>query len=137
MDRKVLLLSHVPGTLNPADCFTKCLPTQKFLFYRNMLGFVKVDFSLISNILGFCLDVCDSSYSKPISCLSNRNCVLCGERLISFVLEEELQVSGDQRSFRHVKAVFAQETLTNPTVCILLSRRWQVKKRTASLLCLD
>ena len=44
----------------------------------------------------------------------NRNCVLCGERLISFVLEEELQVSGDQRSFRHVKAVFAQETLTNP-----------------------
>ena len=114
MDRKVLLLSHVPGTLNPADCFTKCLPTQKFLFYRNMLGFVKVDFSLISNILGFCLKVCDNSYSKPISCLSNRNCVLCGERLISFVLEEELQVSGDQRSFRHVKAVFAQETLTNP-----------------------
>ena len=114
MDRKVLLLSHLPGTLNPADCFTKCLPTQKFLFYRSMLGFVKVDFSLISNILGFCLDVCDNSYSKPISCLSNRNCVLCGERLISFVLEEELQVSGDQRSFRHVKAVFAQETLTNP-----------------------
>ena len=114
MDRKVLLLSHVPGTLNPADCFTKCLPTQKFLFYRNVLGFVKVDFSLISNILGFCLKVCDNSYSKPISCLSNRNCVLCGERLISFVLEEELQVSGDQRSFRHVKAVFAQETLTNP-----------------------
>ena len=114
MDRKVLLLSHVPGTLNPADCFTKCLPTQKFLFYRNMLGFVKVDFSLISNILGFCLKVCDNSYSKPISCLSNRKCVLCGERLISFVLEEELQVSGDQRSFRHVKAVFAQETLTNP-----------------------
>ena len=113
MDRKVLLLWHVPGTLNPADCFTKCLPTQ-FLFYRNMLGFVKVDFSLISNILGFCLKVCDNSYSKPISCLSNRNCVLCGERLISFVLEEELQVSGDQRSFRHVKAVFAQETLTNP-----------------------
>ena len=34
--------------------------------------------------------------------------------MISFVLEEELQVSGDQRSFRHVKAVFAQETLTNP-----------------------
>ena len=114
MDRKVLLLSHVPGTLNPADCFTKCLSTQKFLFYRNMLGFVKVDFSLISNILGFCLKVCDNSYSKPISCLSSRNCVLCGERLISFVLEEELQVSGDQRSFRHVKAVFAQETLTNP-----------------------
>ena len=114
MDRKVLLLSHVPGTLNPADCFTKCLPTQKFLFYRNMLGFVKVDFSLISNILGFCLKVCDNSYSKPISCLSNRNCVLCGERLILFALEEELQVSGDQRSFRHVKAVFAQESLTNP-----------------------
>eukprot|EP00435_Cladocopium_sp_Y103_P053582 s567_g17.t1 len=45
MDRKVLLLSRVPGTLNPADCFTKCLPIQKFLFYRNMLGFVKVDFS--------------------------------------------------------------------------------------------
>ena len=62
MDRKVLLLLHVPGTLNPADCFTKCLPTQKFLFYRNMLGFVKVDFSLISNILGFCLKVCDNSY---------------------------------------------------------------------------
>eukprot|EP00435_Cladocopium_sp_Y103_P010639 s5977_g2.t1 len=41
MDRKVLLLSHVPGTSNPADCFTKCLPTQKF-FNRNMLGFVKV-----------------------------------------------------------------------------------------------
>ena len=114
MDRKVLLLSHVPGTLNPADCFTKCLPTQKFLFYRNMLGFVKVDFSLISNILGFCLKVCDNSYSKPISCLSNKNCVLCGERLILFALEEELQVSGDQRSFRHVKAVFAQESLTNP-----------------------
>ena len=57
MDRKVLLLSHVPGTLNPSDCFTKCLPTQKFLFYRNMLGFVKVDFSLISNILGFCLSL--------------------------------------------------------------------------------
>ena len=114
MDRKVLLLSHVPGTLNPADCFTKCLPTQKFLFYRNMLGFVKVDFSLISNILGFCLDVCDNSYSKPISCLSNRNCVLCGERLILFVLEEEQGISGDQRSFRHVKAVFAQESLTNP-----------------------
>ena len=34
--------------------------------------------------------------------------------MISFVLEEELQVSGDQRSFRHVKAMFAQETLTNP-----------------------
>ena len=114
MDRKVLLLSHVPGTLNPADCFTKCLPTQKFLFYRNMLGFVKVDFGLISNILGFCLDVCDNSYSKPISCLSNRNCVLCGERLILFVLEEEQGISGDQRSFRHVKAVFAQESLTNP-----------------------
>ena len=114
MDRKVLLLSHVPGTLNPADCFTKCLPTQKFLFYRNMLGFVKVDFSLISNILGFCLKVCDNSYSKPISCLSNRNCVLCGERLLLFALEEELEVSGDQRSFRHVKAVFAQESLTNP-----------------------
>ena len=32
MDRKVLLLSHVPGTLNPADCFTKGLPTQKFYF---------------------------------------------------------------------------------------------------------
>ena len=61
MDRKVLLLSHVPGTLNPADCFTKCLPPQKFLFYRNMLGFVKVDFSLISNTLGFCLNVCDNS----------------------------------------------------------------------------
>ena len=114
MDRKVLLLSHVPGTLNPADCFTKCLPTQKFLFYKNMLGFVKVDFSLISNILGFCLDVCDNSYSKLISCLSNRNCVLCGERLILFVLEEEQGISGDQRSFRHVKAVFAQESLTNP-----------------------
>ena len=114
MDRKVLLLSHVPGTLNPADCFTKCLPTQKFLFYRNMLGFVKADFSLISNILGFCLNVCDSSYSKPISCLSNRNCVLCGERLIFFALKEELEDSGDQRSFRHVKAVFAQESLTNP-----------------------
>ena len=114
MDRKVLLLSHVPGTLNPADCFTKCLPTQKFLFYRNMLGFVKVDFSLISNILGFCLKVCDNSYSKPISCLSNRNCVLCGERLILFALEEELQVSGDQGSFRHVKAVFAQGSWTNP-----------------------
>ena len=114
MDRKVLLLSHVPGTLNPADCFTKCLPTQKFLFYRNMLGFVKIDFSLISNILGFCLKVCDNSYSKPISCLSNRNCVLCGERLLLFALEEELEVSGDQRSFRHVKAVFAQESLTNP-----------------------
>ena len=53
-------------------------------------------------------------YSKPISCLSNRNCVLCGERLILFVLEEEQEVSGDQRSFRHVKAVFAQESLTNP-----------------------
>ena len=114
MDRKVLLLSHVPGTLNPADCFTKCLPTQKFLFYRNMLGFVKVDFSLISNILGFCLNVCHNSYSKPISCLSNRNCVLCGERLILFALEEELEVSGDQRSFRHVKAVVAQEFLTDP-----------------------
>ena len=114
MDRKVLLLSHVPGTLNPADCFTKCLPTQKFLFYRNMLGFVKVDFSLISNILGFCLNVCDNSYSKPISCLSNMNCVLCGERLILFALKEELEDSGDQRSFRHVKAVFAQESLTNP-----------------------
>ena len=114
MDRKVLLLSHVPGTLNPADCFTKCLPTQKFLFYRNMLGFVKVDFSLISNILGFCLKVCDNSYWKPISCLSNRNCVLCGERLLLFALEEELEVSGDQGSFRHVKAVFAQESLTNP-----------------------
>ena len=114
MDRKGLLLSHVPGTLNPADCFTKCLPTQKFLFYRNMLGFVKVDFSLISNILGFCLNVCDSSYSKPISCLSNRNCVLCGERLVLLALKEELEVSGDQRSFRHVKAVFAQESLTNP-----------------------
>ena len=58
MDRKVLLLSHVPGTLNPADCFTKRLPTQKW----NMLGFVKVDFSLISNILGFRLNVCDNSY---------------------------------------------------------------------------
>ena len=114
MDRKVLLLSHVPGTLNPADCFTKCLPTQKFLFYRNVLGFVKVDFSLISNILGFCLKVCDNSYSKPISCLSNRNCVLCGERLILFVLEEEQEVSGDQRSFRHVKAVVAQASLTDP-----------------------
>ena len=114
MDRKVLLLPHVPGTLNPADCFTKCLQTQKFLFYRNMLGFVKVDFSLISNILGFCLDVCDNSYSKPISCLSNRNCVLCGERLILFVLEEEQGISGDQRSFRHVKAVVAQASLTDP-----------------------
>ena len=114
MDRKVLLLSHVPGTLNPADCFTKCFPTQKFLFYRNMLGFVKVDFSLIPNILGFCLNVCDNSYSKPISFLSNRNCVLCGERLILFALEEELEVSGDQRSFRHVKAVVAQEFLTDP-----------------------
>ena len=114
MDRKVFLLSHVPGTLNPADCFTKCLPTQKFLFYRNMLGFVKVDFSLISNILGFCLNVCDNSYSKPISCFSSRNCVLCGERLILFALEEELEDSGDQRSCRHVKAVFAQESLTNP-----------------------
>ena len=114
MDRKVLLLSRVPGTLNPEDCFTKCLPTQKFLFYRNMLGFVKVDFSLISNILGFCLKVCDNSYSKPISCLSNRNCVLCGERLILFALKEELEVSGDQRSFRHVKAVVAQESLTDP-----------------------
>ena len=79
-----------------------------------MLGFVKVDFSLISNILGFCLNVCDNSYSKPISCLSNRNCVLCGERLILFALKEELKDSGDQRSFRHVKAVFAQESLTNP-----------------------
>ena len=125
MDRKVLLLSHVPGTLNPADCFTKRLPTQKFLFYRNMLGFVKVDFSLISNILGFRLNVCDNSYSKPISCLSNRNCVLCGERLILFAFEEELEVSGDQRSFRHVKAVFAQESLTNlhslPLVVVLMA----------------
>ena len=113
MDRKVLLLSHVPGTLNPADCFTKYLPTQKFLFYRNMLGFVKVDFSLISNTLGFCLNFCDNSYySKPISCLSN--CVLCGERLILFALREELEVSGDQKSFRHVKAVVAQESLTDP-----------------------
>ena len=50
MHRLLLPLLHVSsGTLNPADCFTKCLPTQKFLFYRNMLGFVKVDFSLISN----------------------------------------------------------------------------------------
>ena len=85
-----------------------------------MLGFVKVDFSLISNILGFCLKVCDNSYSKPISCLSNRNCVLCGERLLLFALEEELEVSGDQRSFRHVKAVFAQETLTNPDILPLV-----------------
>ena len=29
-------------------------------------------------------------------------------------MEEELEVSGDQRSFCHVKAVFAQESLTNP-----------------------
>ena len=86
-----------------------------------MLGFVKVDFSLISNILGFCLKVCDNSYSKPISCLSNRNCVLCGERLILFALEEELEVSGDQRSFRHVKAVFAQESLTNPDSLLRVS----------------
>ena len=113
MDRKVLLFSHVPGTLNPADCFTKCLSTQKFLFYRNMLGCVKVDLSLISNILGLRLDVADNSSSKPISCFSNRNCVLCGERLDSFVLNEELANSGDQVSFRHVKAVFAQESLNN------------------------
>ena len=73
-----------------------------------------IDSSLISNILGFCLKVCDNSYSKPISCLSNRNCVLCGERLILFVLEEEQEVSGDQRSFRHVKAVVAQASLTDP-----------------------
>ena len=34
--------------------------------------------------------------------------------MLLFALEEELEVSGDQRSFRHVKAVFAQESLTNP-----------------------
>jgi len=34
--------------------------------------------------------------------------------LILFALEEELEVSGDQRSFRHVKAVVAQEFLTDP-----------------------
>ena len=34
--------------------------------------------------------------------------------MILFALEEELEVSGDQRSFRHVKAVFSQESLTNP-----------------------
>ena len=34
--------------------------------------------------------------------------------MILFVLEEEQGISGDQRSFRHVKAVFAQESLTNP-----------------------
>ena len=39
----------------------------------------------------------------------------CAEETFAlFVLEEELQASGDQRSFRHVKAVFAQESLTNP-----------------------
>ena len=131
MDRKVLLLSHVPGTLNPADCFTKCLSTQKFLFYRSMLGFVKVDFSFISNILGFCLNVVDNSYSKPISCFSNRNCVLCGERLILFALREESENSGDQRSFRHVKAVFAQESLTNlnslPLVVALMAEEEDVR----------
>ena len=55
-----------------------------------MLGCVKVDFSLISNILGLRLDVADNSYSKLISFFSNTNCVLCGERLDSFVLNEEL-----------------------------------------------
>ena len=34
--------------------------------------------------------------------------------MLLFALKEELEVSGDQRSFRHVKAVFAQESLTNP-----------------------
>eukprot|EP00435_Cladocopium_sp_Y103_P057206 s793_g19.t1 len=112
MDRKVLLLSHVPGTLNPADFFTTCLPTQKHLFYRNMnmLGFVKIDFSLISNIIGLHVDVVDNSFSKPTSCLSNRNCVLCGERLESFVLCEEPASSGDQKSFRHVTALTAQDS---------------------------
>ena len=99
MDRKVFAFVACSRNFEPSRLFYQVLATQKFLFYRNMLGFVKVDFSLISNILGFCLNVCDNSYSKPISCLSNRNCVLCGERLISFVLEEELEVSGDQRSF--------------------------------------
>ena len=40
--------------------------------------------------------------------------------MILFVLEEEQEVSGDQRSFRHVKAVFAQESLTNPDSLPLL-----------------
>ena len=70
-----------------------------------MLGFVKVDFGLISHILGLRLD----GDSKPISYFSSRNCV--GERLDSFVLNEELANSGDQVSFRHVTAVFAQESL--------------------------
>ena len=125
MDRKVLLVSHVPGTLNPADCFTKCLSTQTILFYRNMLGFVKVDFGLISIIFGLCLDVVDNSCSKPISCFSNRNCVLRGERLDSFVLSGEPANSGDQDSFRHVTAVFAQGNLNNsdslPPVIVLMA----------------
>ena len=33
--------------------------------------------------------------------------------MILFVLGEEQEVSGDQRSFRHVKTVFAQGNLTN------------------------
>ena len=114
MDRKVLLLSHVPGTLNPADCFTKCLPLRSFYFTGTCLDLWKLISVWFRTSLVFAWKVCDNSYSKPISCLSNRNCVLCGERLLLFALKEELEVSGDQRSFRHVKAVFAQESLTNP-----------------------
>ena len=105
-----------------------------------MLGFVKVDFSLISTILGFCLNVCDNSYSKPISCLSNRNCVLCGERLILFALKEELEVSGDQRSFRHVKAVFAQESLTNPDslpLVVVLMAEEDTRSNVSGFTCVD
>eukprot|EP00435_Cladocopium_sp_Y103_P068742 s379_g32.t1 len=81
--RGVLKLQHVRGTINPADHFTKCLSTAKYLEYASVLGFLPFE-SLLMNSLMMNLEIKDSSFAGTLCRYSVRQCLLCGEPVEPF-----------------------------------------------------
>ena len=57
MDRKVFAFVACSRNFEPSGLFYQVLADSEVFILQDMLGFVRVDFSLISNILGFCLKV--------------------------------------------------------------------------------
>ena len=80
LSKQVMSLEHVPGSENPADCFTKCLPTQQYSLYRSILGFVASDFTIIHLLLDE--SSFDETYDGILSAFSTKQCCFCGESLI-------------------------------------------------------
>ena len=83
LTRGVVKLQHVRGTINPADHFTKCLSTAKYLEYASVLGFLPFESLLMSSLM-MNFEVRDSSFAGILCRYSVRQCLLCGEPVEPF-----------------------------------------------------